>query len=104
MWVLPKPFLLFALLVATPASAQRLTLVGDSTADLYKSYSSQGIALSWSQPRLVERPIADVISTKLGIAEGRVEVFRYDLENAPSKFTVLTGIVDGGGVKLKLSW
>jgi hypothetical protein len=95
-----------ALVAATPACAQSLTITDDKPA-FYQTYSGQ-IAPPWlsqaPNPRLVEYPLADVIATKLGISEGKVELFRYRLENAPSKATVLYGVMDGGGVRLKLSW
>lgn len=97
-----------SVLVAAPAFAQRVTIADDKPA-LYSAYSARTTEQPWMpqqqpSPRLAERPIADVVSTKLGIAEGRVELFRYRLENAPSNATVLDGVVDGAGIKLKLNW
>jgi hypothetical protein len=46
----------------------------------------------------------DVLSSELGIDAGKFELFHYSLEHAPSKGTVLEGIVDGDGIRLKMSW
>ncbi len=35
---------------------------------------------------------------------GGAELFSYHLENAPSDKTMLDGVIDGGGVKLKMTW
>ena len=63
---------------------------------------------SWASPRpsyqLVERPLADIISAKLGIAKGSAELFSYRLQGAPSNAAVLNGVVGGTGIKLKLMW
>lgn len=61
---------------------------------------------TWQRPssNLVERPVADLLSAKLGLGEGKVELFRYRLEDAPSNATILDGVVDGAGIKLKLKW
>lgn len=53
---------------------------------------------------LTERPVGEVIAIRLGIAQGRAELFRFRVENAPSDKTMLDGVVDGGGLKLKLTW
>jgi len=96
-----------SVLVAAPALAQRVTIADDRPA-LYSAYSLQTIEPPWiprrQSPLLVGRPLADVVSTKLGIAEGRVELFRYSLENAQSNATVVDGVVNGAGIRLRLSW
>lgn len=70
--------------------------------------SSPSAARSWAlqatDPRLLEYPSTDVLSSELGVDEGKVELFHYGLEHAPSKGTVLSGVVDGGGIRLKVSW
>ncbi len=50
------------------------------------------------------RPVGDVIAARLGIAGGHAELFRIRVEEAPSDKTVLDGVVDGRGFKLKLTW
>jgi len=96
-----------ALAAATPACAQRVTIADDKPV-LYQAYSSQTGAPPWllrgTNPLRDELPLADIISTKLGIGEGKAELFHYRLEDAPSKATVLYGIVDGGGIRLKVNW
>jgi hypothetical protein len=96
-----------AVVAATPACAQRMTIADDNMPAFYQAYNSQATTPSLLSPmnsRLVERPLAEIILTRLGIAEGKVVLFRYRLEDAPSQATVLNGVVDGGGFKLKLSW
>jgi hypothetical protein len=92
---------------AAPACAEDLTIM-DIKPVSYNDISSQPIEQPWASPRpssqLVERPLADIISTKLGIAKGSVELFSYRLQNAPSNATVLDGVVGGAGIKLKLTW
>ena len=74
----------------------------------YAAYASPQIAQPWvsEQPdnRLTERPLGELIAVKLGLADGRAELFSYHLENTPSDKTMLDGVIDGGGVKLKLTW
>jgi len=84
-----------------------MTIAGDGPT-LFQTYSAQSIAPSWAlratNPRPLEYPSTDVLSSELGIDEGKVELFHYGLENAPSKATVLSGVVDGDGIRLKVSW
>lgn len=72
------------------------------------AYSTPAIAEPWAGQRAVpvmkERPIGELIATRLGLVEGSAELFRYRVENAPSDATMLDGVVDGGGIKLKLTW
>lgn len=99
--------LLIGLAFAAPACAAGLVMPG-ATPETYQAYETQAVSQPWSsqQPnaRLVERPIGEIIATRLGIAKGSAELFRYHLENAPSARTQIYGLVDGGGIKLKLSW
>ena len=78
----------------------------DNTA--YLDYARQSTNQHWvgrpSEPQLSERPIGELIATKLGVAEGSAQLFRYRLENAPSNSTILRGEIDGGGIKLRLTW
>jgi len=103
-------FFLFPLLIAGssgPVSAGPLVLPDGPPAS-YSAYESRNIAQPWvgEQPdmRLTERPIGELIAVKLGLADGRAELFSYRLENAPSHSTKLDGVIDGGGLKLKLTW
>ena len=54
--------------------------------------------------RLTEKPVGELIAARLGLANGRAELFRFRVENAPSDKTMLDGVFDGGGIKLKLTW
>jgi len=96
-----------ALLAAGPACAARLYIPLDDTV-AWSAYSSKQIEQPWTsqrpEPQLTELPIADLIATKLGVAHGSAELFRYRLENAPSSSTILKGQLDGGGIRLKLTW
>jgi len=96
-----------AISMASPACAARLVIPDDNHA-FYSAYSSQPIEQPWApqrpEPQLVERPVADLIATELGVAEGSAQLFRFRLENAPSNATVLKGQIDGAGIRLKLTW
>jgi len=72
----------------------------------YSTFSGPPPPWIHEQPdlRLTEKPVGEIIALKLGFAEGRAELFRFHLENAPSDKTMLDGAVDGGGLKLKLTW
>lgn len=74
----------------------------------FEAYSSPQIAEPWAGqhavPVMRERPIGELIATRLGLVEGSAELFRYRVENAPSEATMFNGVVDGGGIKLKLTW
>ncbi len=100
------PLILFAALAGPAAAAE---LVMPEAKPIYtNAYDRPEIAQPWAsrQPdlRLTERPVGELIAVKLGLANGRAELFSYHLENAPSDKTMLDGVVDGGGVKLKLTW
>ncbi len=99
--------LLYLTVAAAPASAAQLRLPLDSPAR-YDAYSSQQIAEPWAAqravPALQEKPVGELIATRLGLVEGSAELFRYRVENAPSDATTFDGVVDGGGIKLKLTW
>ncbi|HXC57102.1 MAG TPA: hypothetical protein VNU97_17510 [Rhizomicrobium sp.] len=96
-----------ALAAATPAAADGLVMPPAQYSE-NNAYASQSIEQPWAQqrvePSLTERPVAELIAARLGLAEGSAELFRYHLENAPSNATVLDGVIDGGGVQLKLTW
>ena len=96
-----------AFAAATPLAAAALYIPDDNSA-AYSAYSSKAIEQPWAPQRpevqLTEQHLADLIATKLGVARGSAELFRYRLENAPSNATVLRGQIDGGGIKLKLTW
>jgi hypothetical protein len=93
--------------VAGPASAARL-VIPDSNPEPYSAYATQAIEQPWhsQQPetQLHEQPIGELLAARLGLAEGSAELFRYNLENAPSTRTQLDGVIDGGGIRLKLTW
>ncbi len=97
----------FGFLAVSQAGAASL-YIPDAKSAAYSAYSARAIEQPWATQRpevqLREQPIADILATRLGIARGSAELFRYRLENAPSNATVLRGQVDGGGIKLKLTW
>jgi hypothetical protein len=92
---------------ATPTGAEQLTIPEYKPVS-YDDYSSQSIDLPWASHRtgsqLVERPVAELIAAKLGMVQGKAELFRYQLERAPSSATMLNGVIDGVGIKLKMTW
>jgi hypothetical protein len=96
-----------ALAAANPACAARLN-IPDDTSVAWSAYSTRQIEQPWATQRpeaqLTELHIADLIAAKLGVARGSAELFRYRLENAPSSSTILKGQIDGGGIRLKLTW
>ncbi len=93
--------------LAGRAAAAPLVLP-DARPTYYNAYDQPEIAQPWDSGRpdlhLSEQPIGEVIAVRLGIAHGRAELFSYHLENAPSDKTMLDGVIDGGGVKLKMTW
>jgi hypothetical protein len=96
-----------ATFLASPACAAQLILPDDNQS-YYSAYTSQPIQQPWAtrlpETQLVERPVADLIAAKLGVAEGSAQLFRFRIENAPSNATVLKGQIDGAGIRLKLNW
>ena len=94
-----------ALVAVQPACAARLILP-----DAFSpAYSTSPPGDEWWQPQrpetqLVERPIAEVIAARLGFIQGSAELFRYHLANAPTNGAMLRGQIEGGGIKLKLTW
>lgn len=108
MRVAPALLVLIAALAANgPVCAAQLRMP-DERPSSYDAYSSPRIAEPWTGERTVpviqERPIGELIATRLGLVEGSAELFRYRVENAPSQATMFDGVVDGGGIKLKLTW
>jgi hypothetical protein len=98
--------LLTASLAGSGALAAQLKMPADAH-EPYEAYTTVQMGEPWStRPRLtlIERPIGDVLAARLGVAEGSAQLFQFRLENAPSRSTMLKGFVDGGGIKLKLSW
>jgi hypothetical protein len=83
-------------------------VVPDHAPAHYEAYNSPRIEEPWrsEQPdaRLTERPIGELISRELGLVDGKAELFRYQVEGAPSNKTVLDGAIGGGGIRLKLTW
>lgn len=108
MRVAPALLALIAVLAASgPVCAAPLRMP-DERPSGFEAYSSPQIAEPWAGQRAVpvmrERPIGELIATRLGLVEGSAELFRYRVENAPSDATMFNGVVDGGGIKLKLTW
>ena len=104
----PALLVLIAALAANgPACAAPLRMP-DERPSGFEAYSSPQIAEPWAGQRTVpvmqERPVGELIATRLGLVEGSAELFRYRVENAPSEATMFNGVVDGGGIKLKLTW
>lgn len=99
--------LLTAAAIAGPADAAQLVMP-DAKPLYTNAYDRPEIAQPWvsEQPnlKLTDRPVGELIAVKLGLANGQAELFSYRLENAPSDKTMLNGVIDGGGVRLKLTW
>lgn len=74
----------------------------------YEAYASRPIAEPWRNQvpdlRVTEKPMGELIAARLGLVNGSAELFGYRVEGAPSDKTMLDGVIDGGGVKLKLTW
>ena len=45
-----------------------------------------------------------MLAARFGLAEGTAELFRYRMDNSASEHAQLDGLIDGGGIRLKLSW
>ena len=105
-----KLLILLALLTAPLADSGALAAHLQMSPDAhvsYDAYNTMQMGEPWStrpQPTLIERPIGEVIAGRLGVAHGSAELFQFRLENAPSQSTMLKGFVDGGGIKLKVTW
>lgn len=101
-------FILCALCVAEPADAAGLVMPEEKPVFHAQAYNSPEIAQPWVNRQagttITEKPIGEILATRLGVADGTAELFRFRVENAPSSKTVLDGMIDGGGIKLKLSW
>jgi hypothetical protein len=103
-------FLLCLTAMAAAGSAQGAPLVmPDLKPSHVDAYNSPRIEQPWASEvpnsaQLAERPIGEVISRRLGIVNGSAELFRYQVQGAPSDKTVLDGAIAGGGIQLKLSW
>ena len=93
--------------VSMPAMAAHFAMPQNNPTP-YAAYAASAIEQPWSPQRpdteLHEQPLGELIAARLGFAKGSAELFRYRLENAPSARTQLDGMIDGGGIKLKLSW
>ena len=99
--------LIAALAAGGQVCAEPLRMPDERLAN-YDAYSAPQIAEPWIGQRAVpvmrEQPVGELIATRLGLVEGSAELFRYRVENAPSDATMFDGVVDGGGIKLKLTW
>jgi len=102
-------FLAFAA-AATAGSAQAAVIVMPEMkpAANFSAYNTPTVERPWTNQtpdaRIAEQPIGEVISRRLGLANGSAELFRYQVQGAPSDKTMLDGVIDGGGIKLKLTW
>ena len=99
----------FAAIVAASGAQGAVIVIPDmKPAANVDAYNSQRIEQPWTgeQPvaQVAEQPIGEVISRRLGLVDGSAQLFRYQVNGAPSDKTVLAGAIDGGGIKLKLSW
>ena len=108
MRVAPALLLLIAALAAAEQACAAPLQMPDERPARYDAYSSPQIAEPWTGqhavPVMQERPMGELIATRLGLVEGSAELFRYRVENAPSDATMFDGVVDGGGIKFKLTW
>ena len=109
MRTLVKVAALFGSLVvsATPACAEPISVV-DREPVFPDANSSPQIkrrrASEQPRPQVVQRLVADSIGAIPGFANGKVELFRYQLVDAASNATVFSRAFDGAGITLKLSW
>ena len=103
-------FMLSLTAIAAAGSARGAVIVmpDANPAANFSAYHAQRIEQPWTgeQPttRIAEQPIGEVISRRLGLVDGSAQLFRYQVQGAPSDKTVLDGAIDGGGIRLKLSW
>ena len=100
---------LSALFAAVAGQAQAAHLIMPDDKPVFRSaYNAPEIAQPWANRQtdmtISEKPIGEILATRLGFADGSAELFRFRVENAPSNKTMLDGVLDGGGIKLKLSW
>ncbi|HUO89187.1 MAG TPA: hypothetical protein VMU08_08430 [Rhizomicrobium sp.] len=97
-----------AALAAGPACAAEFVIPDANSPLGYRTYATRPADDPWMHPRhvpsLAEAPVVNLLAEKLGLAEGRAEIFRYQVEDAPSNKTVLDGAIAGGGIRLRLSW
>jgi len=102
-------FLLSLTAVAVAGSAQAEGLVmPDFKPSQVDAYHTARVEQPWQGEQAVtcvaEQPIGEIIKQRLGLVNGSAELFRYQVQGAPSDKTMLDGVIDGGGVKLKLTW
>jgi hypothetical protein len=98
-----------SLLLAQPALADHLVIPNEDDPaairyDMTERDQTQPFDQQRPDPALTEQPIAEVIAAKLGVAQGSFQLFRYQVENAPSSSTVMRAVLDGGGLKFKVTW
>jgi hypothetical protein len=90
----------------TSASAAQLKLPSDDSVD-YSVLSTQPIRLGTphdSDTSKFERPLGDLVGSKLGFADGQLQLFRFRLDKAPFDSTLPRQQIDAGGIKLKWTW
>jgi hypothetical protein len=96
-------------MAAAAGGAQAGTLVmPEFKPSQVEAYNAARVEQPWQgeQPvaRVAEQPVGEIIKRRLGIVDGSAELFRYQVQGAPSDKTMLDGVIDGGGIKLKLTW
>ena len=105
-----RAVLVLSAFAASVAAGQAAHLIMPDDKPVYnaQAYDAPQIAHPWANrqndPSVTEKPIGEILATRLGLADGTAELFRFRVENAPSSKTMLDGFIDGGGIKLKLSW
>ena len=62
--------------------------------------------LYWARTDLspLEQPNSDLLATKVGTAQGGIELFRYHVDSVPNTYTDLRSKEYGGGLKLHITW
>jgi hypothetical protein len=99
---------LLMIAAAVPAAAQEPLLKLPTPAISRSAFSDQNPLPSDQADALLQfngRPVmGDAIARKLGVAQGRFEVFDRTLDGGLAPDADLHASIDGNGVKLKLSW
>ena len=100
-------FLAVALAAPVPAMAAGF-VIPEQPPVHFDAYDSPVIAHPWinqrPDARLEDKPVGELLATKIGLVNGSAELFRFRVEDGPSEKTMLNGAIDGGGIKLKLTW
>ena len=73
--------------------------------DLSQRDQTQNLYWGRNDRAPLEQPNTDLVATKLGAAQGGIELFRYHLDSVPNTFTDdLRSKEYGGGLKLHITW